>query len=116
MVFYYKLRQILLQNAIALLLKNYLLNIITKCNSSFIKKRDKKFISKCVRFIITKCDSVITNCVVYYEMRRYSLQDVFTLNRLIFMFDYIKGCIPDKTKRLFTFNYVIHSLCYNSFL
>ena len=25
------------------------------------------------------------------------------------MFHYIKGCIPDKLKRFFTFNYVIHS-------
>ena len=37
------------------------------------------------------------------------VQDVFTLNKIIFMFDYIKGFITDELKRLFTFNYDIHS-------
>ena len=37
------------------------------------------------------------------------VQDAFTLNKLIFMFNYIKGFIPDELKRLFTFNYDIHS-------
>ena len=36
------------------------------------------------------------------------VQDVFTLNKIIFMFDYIKGFITDELKRLFTFNYDIH--------
>lgn len=31
------------------------------------------------------------------------------LNKLIFMFDFIIGCIPDEVKRLLTFTYDIHS-------
>ena len=37
------------------------------------------------------------------------VQYVFTPNKLLFMFGYIKCCTPDKLKRLFTFNYDIHS-------
>ena len=37
------------------------------------------------------------------------IKNVFSLNKFIFMFDYIKGCIPDELKRLFTFIYDIHS-------
>ena len=33
------------------------------------------------------------------------VQDNFTLNKLTFMFGFIKGSIPDEIKRLFTFNY-----------
>ena len=31
------------------------------------------------------------------------------LNKLIFMLDFIIGCIPDEVKRLLTFTYDIHS-------
>ena len=31
------------------------------------------------------------------------------LNKLIYMFDFIIGCIPDEVKRLLTFTYDIHS-------
>ena len=37
------------------------------------------------------------------------IKNVFSLNKYVFMFDYIKGCIPDELKRLFTFIYDIHS-------
>ena len=37
------------------------------------------------------------------------VQDVFTLIKLIFMFDYIRCCVPDDLNRVFTFNYDIHS-------
>ena len=56
MIIYYKLRQILLQNATAILLQ---------------KKKRQKFITKSVRFFIAKCDSFITKCDSYYKLRRF---------------------------------------------
>ena len=49
MTVYYKMRQMLLQNATAILLQN---------------------MTKCVKFFITKCDSFIAKCDSYYKMRR----------------------------------------------
>ena len=64
MTVYYKMRQILLQNATAILLQNatevnYKMgqDFITKCNS-FIKKMR----------VITKGDNFITKCGVYYKL------------------------------------------------
>ena len=42
-------------------------------------------------------------------LKMLKVQDVFALSKLIFMFDYIKCCISDELKRLFIFNYDIHS-------
>ena len=46
---------------------------------------------------------------LFVKLAMPNVQDVFTLSKLIFMFDYIEGCIRDELKRLFTFNYDIHS-------
>ena len=43
----------------------------------------------------------------FEKLKMLKAQDVFTLNKLIFTFDYIKGCIPDEVKRLLTFSVLI---------
>ena len=76
------MRQMLLQNATAVLLPNAA-KFITKCLRLFITKCES-FITKCDNFIakcdscitkcddfITKCDSCITKCDVYYKLRQY---------------------------------------------
>ena len=42
-------------------------------------------------------------------LKMLKVQDVFALSKFIFTFYYIKCCISDELKRLFIFNYDIHS-------
>ena len=67
MAFYYKMRQILLQNAAAILLQNAT-KVYYKVRQDFYYKSDS---------FITKCDS-------YYKMRR--LIQIATVHRIIQMF------------------------------
>ena len=68
MTLYYKIRQILLQNATAILLQNAT-DIHYKCVRFFIPKCDS---------FITKCDDFITKCDSYRKMRR--LLQIVTVN------------------------------------
>ena len=63
MALYYKMRQILLQNATAILLQ-----------------MRQKFITKCVRFSITKCDSYYKLRRFYYKMRHLLQNAMFITN------------------------------------
>ena len=46
---------------------------------------------------------------VFEKLKLLKVLDVFKLNKLIFMFDYIKSCIPGELKGFFAFNYYTHS-------
>ena len=67
MTVYYKMRQILSQNAT---------DIITKCDSYFIIKWNRTLLQNASGFllqdvtVIAKCDDFITKCESYYKMRR----------------------------------------------
>ena len=70
--------------------------------------RVNKLQKRCIR-ILTFSDFNLHASGLFPELKLLKVQDKFTLNKLIFMFDYIKGCIPDELRRLFIFNYDIHS-------
>ena len=63
---------------------------------------------RCIR-ILTFSDFNTHAIDLSAKLKLLKVQDVFTLNKLIFMFNYIKGCIPVEHKRIFTFNYDINS-------
>ena len=66
-------------------------------------------LQKCCIGILTLSDFNSHTIDLFTKLKMLKVQVVFTLNKCIFMFDYIKGCIPDELKRLFTFSYDIHS-------
>ena len=45
----------------------------------------------------------------YSELKLVKVNDVFSLSKLLFMFDFIKGNIPEDLKTLFIFNKSVHS-------
>ena len=66
MTLYYKIRQILLQNATAILLRNAT-EVYYKMRQVFLQNATVLLQNAVV---ITKCDSSITKCYSYYKMRR----------------------------------------------
>ena len=77
----------------------------------FIKEINIDWVNKlqkhCIQ-ILTFSDFNSRTIDIFARLKRAYVQDVFPVNKLIFMFDYTKDCIPDELKSLFTFNYEIH--------
>ena len=83
-------------------------------SSLFFRKRKtnidrvNKVQKRCIR-ILTFSDFNSHAIDLFAKLKLLTVHDVFTLNKLIFIFDYIKGCIPDELKRRLTSNYDMHS-------
>ena len=91
----------------------FLFILVVRLSSLVLHKRNKyrsvnKLQKRCIR-ILTFSDFNSHTIDLSAKLKMLKAQNIFTLNKLIFMIDYIKSSIPDELKRLFTFIYDIHS-------
>ena len=91
---------------------SFLFAHITRLSSLVLLERNQyrsdKLQKPCIRIVSFSDFNSHTNNL-FAKLKLLKAKHAFTPNRLIFMFDYIKGCIPYELKRLFTFNCDMHS-------
>ena len=46
---------------------------------------------------------------IFHDLNLLKLNDIFEMNKIIFMYEYINDLVPDEIKRLFTLNNTVHS-------
>ena len=90
---------------------SFLFALVTRLSSLVLLERNQyrsDKLQKRIRIVSFSDFNSHTNNL-FAKLKLLKAKHAFTPNRLIFMFDYIKGCIPYELKRLFTFNCDMHS-------
>ena len=67
-----------------------------------------KLQKRCVR-IVSFSDFNFPTTTIFRNLKLLKLSEVFKMNKIIFMFDYINNLVPDEIRRLFTLNNMVHS-------